>query len=785
MKDLLRPKAAHLALAVLLCCGLMMPVLGVLLPGTAPLRPLCVAAAVCLVLEAVSLRRVSAIAAAVVLPLGALAWLFAPGHLSRVSDVLLALTLRLRGQSAALPLVAEDAVLLLSLLFGLLSWLVTLRPVSCMPSLLLCVGVMMLLWFSGASHLIPWLLPALAAVLVFVILDRHPQTSPLRLFPLALLLAAAAFLLAPASGVTSEPMKRRADELRQMILDRLFYTEPRDVFSLSSEGYYPQGPSQLGGTPNPSDHPVMQVSTPRTVYLRGVVLNEYDGHVWRNATGSRRNLWSSPRLLSLRDRLFDQSLPAVSSLGSLTGPSDVSVRMLSGSASTLFVPQRIRNLTPGGGLVPYFSNASEVFVTRNLVPGDTWSVSAPLFLVGDPGVAPLVEAVAASPDENWESIRETYTALPSHLSQQVYDLAADIVSGASTPYDRAFAIQSWLSRNCRYTLDVSPHPENVDFVTRFLLDTREGYCTYFASALTVLCRMVGLPARYVEGYLARPDARGEALVTGLDAHAWTEVYFRGFGWLTFDAAPRQRSAGGNENPEGDAATPAPTDEPTPQPTEEPTPNPEAPEENPTPDPEDPDTNATPTPDPENPDPDANPTPDPEHPDADATPTPDPEHPDGETDPTPDPDLPDRRDPNRSFPWWILALLLLLAALTARVLCTRPEYLARRATYDGTKVDIWAQALVDSLAADGFSRRTGETLLNFFRRVDRSSRYAVSLVPAGECLSLLRYSPADPLPSDVETLREAALAVHAGLKLPARAKALLRRVFLPLSRRGSL
>ena len=235
----------------------------------------------------------------------------------------------------------------------------------------------------------------------------------------------------------------------------------------------------------------------------------------------------------------------------------------------------------------------------------------------------------------------------------------------------------------------------------------------------------------------------------------------------------------------DAPTAEPTAEATAAPTEEPTPNPEDSEENPTPDPEDPDANATPTPDPENPDPDATPTPDPERPDADATPTPDPEHPEGETDPTPDPDLPDRRDPNRSFPWWILALLLLLAALTARVLCTRPEYLARRATYDGTKVDIWAQALVDSLAADGFSRRTGETLLNFFRRVDRSSRYAVSLVPAGECLSLLRYSPADPLPSDVETLREAALAVHAGLKLPARAKALLRRVFFPLSRRGSL
>ena len=112
------------------------------------------------------------------------------------------------------------------------------------------------------------------------------------------------------------------------------------------------------------------------------------------------------------------------------------------------------------------------------------------------------------------------------------------------PYEKAFALQSWLRRNCRYTLEVLPHPANVDFVTRFLLDTREGYCIYFASAMTVLCRMTGLPARYVEGYLAEPDAGGEALVTGRDAHAWTELFFRGFGLLTFDATPRQRSESG-------------------------------------------------------------------------------------------------------------------------------------------------------------------------------------------------------------------------------------------------
>ena len=107
-----------------------------------------------------------------------------------------------------------------------------------------------------------WLLPALTAVFVFILLDRHPSTSPVRLFLFASLLVLAAWLLTPAGGVTVEPMKEKADELRQMILDRLFYTEPRDVFSISSEGYYPQGTGQLGGTPELNDRPVMQVSAP-------------------------------------------------------------------------------------------------------------------------------------------------------------------------------------------------------------------------------------------------------------------------------------------------------------------------------------------------------------------------------------------------------------------------------------------------------------------------------------------------------------------------------------------
>ena len=237
MNEKLRGKLTHLTLALLLACGLLMPVLRVLLPDVSPARPLLIAAGVCLLLEAASLHRFSALGAAVALPLAALVWLFSPGSMTRLSDTLIALTLRLQGQQAALPLVRSDAVLFLSLLISLLSWLAAWKKASYMPALILCVSVILLLWFSGSQDLIPWLLPALIAVFAAVLLDRHPQSSPLRLTALAAVLVGLAFLLAPSGGVTVEPMKQKADAFRQMILDRLFYTEPRDVFSLSTAGY--------------------------------------------------------------------------------------------------------------------------------------------------------------------------------------------------------------------------------------------------------------------------------------------------------------------------------------------------------------------------------------------------------------------------------------------------------------------------------------------------------------------------------------------------------------------
>lgn len=148
--------------------------------------------------------------------------------------------------------------------------------------------------------------------------------------------------------------------------------------------------------------------------------------------------------------------------------------------------------------------------------------------------------------ENSKLIYENYLQLPEQLPQRVRDLAASLTASADNNYDKAKAIEKYLALNYSYNLDVPPVPRDRDFVDFFLFDQTEGYCTYFASAMAILARCAGLPARYVEGYMLPPDpvetGGNMFIVTNMQAHAWVEIYFEGYGWLPFEPTPPFRSA---------------------------------------------------------------------------------------------------------------------------------------------------------------------------------------------------------------------------------------------------
>ncbi len=159
-------------------------------------------------------------------------------------------------------------------------------------------------------------------------------------------------------------------------------------------------------------------------------------------------------------------------------------------------------------------------------------------------VIPASELRQASPDYP-APIRAEYLQLPN-IDPRIKALAESITARSTNDYDRASSIRIYLIAHYAYTLDLTgPHTD--DPLANFLFVRRAGHCEYFASAMTIMLRSIGVPARYVTGFLPGEynDVGGDYIIRGSDAHSWVEVYFPNYGWMTFDPTPP-----GNEDRSG-------------------------------------------------------------------------------------------------------------------------------------------------------------------------------------------------------------------------------------------
>lgn len=149
-------------------------------------------------------------------------------------------------------------------------------------------------------------------------------------------------------------------------------------------------------------------------------------------------------------------------------------------------------------------------------------------------VASTIELQETGQDyPNW--IRNRYIGLPDSVPERVLALARDITATEPTPYDRALAIETFL-RRFPYTLDIPQPPLDQDITDYFLFVAKRGYCDYYATAMVVLSRAAGLPARLVTGYIGGyyDETLNAYLITADLAHAWAEIYFPGYGWIIFE-----------------------------------------------------------------------------------------------------------------------------------------------------------------------------------------------------------------------------------------------------------
>jgi hypothetical protein len=149
-----------------------------------------------------------------------------------------------------------------------------------------------------------------------------------------------------------------------------------------------------------------------------------------------------------------------------------------------------------------------------------------------------------------DDMARLYLQLPKPLDPRIRQLAHEITreAGAVTPYDKAKAIETYLKTRFGYTLNLTINGE--DPLSEFLFDVREGHCEYFATAMVILLRTIGIPARLVNGFQMGEfnDVNRMFTVRQSDAHSWAEVYFpHARAWVEFDPTP---AAGINDYSQG-------------------------------------------------------------------------------------------------------------------------------------------------------------------------------------------------------------------------------------------
>jgi hypothetical protein len=129
-----------------------------------------------------------------------------------------------------------------------------------------------------------------------------------------------------------------------------------------------------------------------------------------------------------------------------------------------------------------------------------------------------------------------YLTLPDSVPERVLNLARNLTATALTPYDRAEAIETYLRTNYPYTLDVPAPPPGRDVADFFLFELKKGYCDYYATAMVVLARASGVPARFVSGYASGTydSSNAQYIVTEANAHSWVEIFFTDIGWVEFE-----------------------------------------------------------------------------------------------------------------------------------------------------------------------------------------------------------------------------------------------------------
>lgn len=271
---------------------------------------------------------------------------------------------------------------------------------------------------------------------------------------------------------------------------------------------------RLGLAPNLGERVVFTVEAPAGRFWRAMSYDFYTGAGWK-VTENARSERVTPTFIA-RERLdatFDVKVPHGNLLFGANEPASASVPHLFSTGPDRGFSATLRAVDRGQAAGVYTVTSFISTATKQELRAATGPIPA--------------------------SLRETYLQLPASLPQRVRDKAREVTAASPNAYDKAEAMEQWLRTNFRYSTSVKAPPPGRDPVDYFLFELKEDFCEYFASAMVVMLREVGVPARMVEGYTTGDSVGGQFVVREQNAHAWVEVYFPRYGWIEFEPTPSE------------------------------------------------------------------------------------------------------------------------------------------------------------------------------------------------------------------------------------------------------
>ncbi|MFD1432867.1 transglutaminase domain-containing protein [Lacticaseibacillus yichunensis] len=354
------------------------------------------------------------------------------------------------------------------------------------------------------------------------------------------------------AGTLNDRLTNATVEVRNRLNDAGFFEKLNAYAQRGARTGFTENDETLGGPVYDDTTKVLEVQEDDANYMRVEVKTDYTGRGWNN----RRLRWNRGDYGRSLGRNAT-GLVVEDEAASLTYPTRGTSVIITAESGHEYTPLPYGQLTitdsePGSWRDLYFDNDSERLLNSGVSRMEMTQRAKPVTVVGLEAVSE-VETIGFS-DE---------LAVPSTVPKRVRTLAQKVTKNATTQYAKVKAVEDFLSMDPQFVyskVDTPNTPKGRDYVDYFLFTSRIGYCDNFSTAMVIMLRTLGIPARWAKGFNAGSVTgtadNGQSIytVTNANAHSWPEVYFGEYGWLPFEPTPGFYNAAEPQATADDAAS---------------------------------------------------------------------------------------------------------------------------------------------------------------------------------------------------------------------------------------